>query len=210
MRCAVPPNWRQSYFILSQAALPNWRQSCFIKIQATLPNWQCVLYVSNDKTGCIFHLVVHAKRYNKSNVFIFRLIVGFIQKFQSQLQQDLVDLSLLNAFSITKLDSISIKAKANSAKIIDMPTSQQRAMIHFNNGSFQFIVKFIYSPDSEGAHTAISCYETTFQALKFIVGSTSIADFQLIVNLFLIGSTCSAYLTFLIFQGRLGAMCKYR
>jgi hypothetical protein len=35
-------------------------------------------------------------------VFAFRLIVGFIQKFQSRLQQALVDLSLSNAFSIAK------------------------------------------------------------------------------------------------------------
>jgi hypothetical protein len=34
------------------------------------------------------------------------------------LQQDLVNLSLLNTFSIAKLDSFSIKAKANSAKLI--------------------------------------------------------------------------------------------
>jgi dsDNA-specific endonuclease/ATPase MutS2 len=59
------------------------------------------------------------------------LIVGFIQKFQSRLQQDLVDLSLLNAFSIAKLDSISIKAKSNSAMLINLPTSQRKAMIHF-------------------------------------------------------------------------------
>jgi hypothetical protein len=53
----------------------------------------------------------------------FKLIFGFKQQYQSQLQQDLVDLSLSNAFSIAKLDSISINAKANSAKLIDTPTS---------------------------------------------------------------------------------------
>jgi hypothetical protein len=46
-----------------------------------------------------------------------------MQKFQSQLQQDLGNLSLSNAFSIAKLDSNSIKAKANSDKLIDTPTS---------------------------------------------------------------------------------------
>jgi hypothetical protein len=40
------------------------------------------------------------------------LIVGFIQKFQSRLQQDLVDLSLSNAFSITK--------PSNEANIVDI------------------------------------------------------------------------------------------
>jgi hypothetical protein len=33
------------------------------------------------------------------------------------IEANLVDLSFLNAFSIAKLDSISIKAKANSAKL---------------------------------------------------------------------------------------------
>jgi hypothetical protein len=63
------------------------------------------------------------------------LIVGFIQKFQSRLQKDLVDLSLSNAFLTAKLDSISIKAKSNSAMLIDLPTSQQKAMIFFYDGS---------------------------------------------------------------------------
>jgi hypothetical protein len=70
------------------------------------------------------------------------------------LQQDLVNRSLPNAFSIAKLNSISIKAKANSAKLIDTPTSQQSAMIHLNSSSSQFVVKYIFSLGSEGAHTA--------------------------------------------------------
>jgi hypothetical protein len=52
------------------------------------------------EASCVFHLVARAKCHNKSNVFAFRLIVGFIQKFQSQMQQDLVDLSLSNAFQL--------------------------------------------------------------------------------------------------------------
>jgi hypothetical protein len=78
------------------------------------------------------------------------------------LQQDLVNFSLLNAFSIAgKLDSsledyqcqssISVNVKANSTMLIHTPTSQQRAMIHFDDGSSQFIVKYIYLLDSEGA-----------------------------------------------------------
>ena len=59
------------------------------------------------------------------------------------MQQDLVDLSLSNAFSIAKLNSISIKAKSHSAMLINLPTSQQKAMIHFYDGSSQFIVKYI-------------------------------------------------------------------
>jgi hypothetical protein len=84
----------------------------------------------------------------------FKLIFGFKQQYQSQLQQDLVDLSFSNTCSIAKLDSISIKAKANSAKLIDMLTSHQRVMIHLNNGSSQFVVKHIFLSGSEGAHTA--------------------------------------------------------
>ncbi len=38
--------------------------------------------------------------------------------------------------------------------LINTPTSQQSAMIHSNNGSSQFIIKSIFSPSSEGAHTA--------------------------------------------------------
>jgi hypothetical protein len=98
---------------------------------------------------------VRANCLNKLNVFPFKLlIVGFIQQYQSRLQQDLVDLSLLNAFLIAKLDSINIKAKANSAMLIDIPTSQQSAMIHFNNGSSQFNIKYIYLLDSEGVRAA--------------------------------------------------------
>jgi hypothetical protein len=84
----------------------------------------------------------------------FKLIFGSKQQYQSRLQQDLVDLSLLNTFSIAKLDSISIKAKANSSKLIDTPTSHQSIMIHLNNGSSQFVVKYIFLLGSEGAHTA--------------------------------------------------------
>jgi hypothetical protein len=69
---------------------------------------------------------------------------------------------LSNAFSIAgKLDSsledfqcqssISVNVKANSTMLIHMPMSQQRAMIHFDGGSSQFIVKYIYLLDSEGA-----------------------------------------------------------
>jgi hypothetical protein len=85
------------------------------------------------------------------------ITVRLIQQYQSQLQHNLVNLSLLNAFFIAKLNSISIKAKANSPMLIDMPPSKQSAMIHFDNDSSQSIVKYIYPLDSEGAHTAILC-----------------------------------------------------
>jgi hypothetical protein len=91
------------------------------------------------------------------------------------MQQDLVDLSLSNAFSIAKLDSISIKAKSNSA-----PTSQRKAMIHIYDGSsqnesscasqlaaraksqseVQCHLKFIVELVSEGARNAPTIFQT--------------------------------------------------
>jgi len=138
------------------AKLLHHKSSCASRLAA------CAQCLKLNETSCVFHLVVGDKCQNKSNAFAFRLIVRFIQKsFQSRLHQDLVDLSLSNIFSISKLDSISIKAKSNSAMLIDLPTSQRKAMIHFHDGNSQVIVRF-YSSDSEGAHTAISCNETTF------------------------------------------------
>ena len=55
------------------------------------------------------------------------------------------------------------------------------------------IVEFIYLSDSEGAHTAISCSKTTFQALELIVVSTSFANFQLIVEPFFIQNCDGAH-----------------
>jgi hypothetical protein len=81
--------------------------------------------LNSHESSCASQILACANCLNKSNVFTFRLlIVGFIQQYQSQSQQDLVDLSLSNAFLIAKLDSINIKAKANSAMLIDIPTSQ--------------------------------------------------------------------------------------
>jgi hypothetical protein len=136
------------------AKLLNHKSSCASRLAA---HAQCL---KSHKTSCVFQSVARAKCHNKSNLFTFNLIVGFIQKFQSQLQQDLVNLSLLHAFSIAKLNSISIKAKSISAMLIDLPTSQQSTMINFNDGSSQFIVKYIYLLDSEGAqdiHSASIC-----------------------------------------------------
>jgi hypothetical protein len=82
-------------------------------------------------------MIINAFSNDEKTSVTFRLIVGFIQKFQSRLQKDLVDLSLSNAFSTAKLDSISIKAKSNSAILIDLPMSQRKAKIHFYDGSSQ-------------------------------------------------------------------------
>ncbi len=62
--------------------------------------------LNSHASSCASLVAACSKCLNKSNVFTFRLIVGFIQHYQSQLQQDLVDFSLPNAFSIAgKLDS---------------------------------------------------------------------------------------------------------
>ncbi len=83
------------------------------------------------------------------------------------MQQDLVDLSLSNAFSIAKLNFISIKTKANSAKLIDTLTSHRSIMIHLNNGSSQFIVKYIFLLGSEGAQFAPMITASVKAALTF-------------------------------------------
>jgi hypothetical protein len=59
----------------------------------------------------------------------FKLIFGFKQQYQSRLQQDLVDLSFLNTFSIAKLDSFSIKA----FKFI-VASHYSKTFLHFSKG----------------------------------------------------------------------------
>ena len=109
------------------------------------------------------------------------------------MQQDLVDPSLLNAFSIVKHDSISIKAKSNSAILIDLPTSQRKAMIHFYDSSsqnesscasqlaaraksqseVQRHVKFIVELVSEGARNAPTIFQTFSSTVAFTSGAQS-------------------------------------
>ena len=120
-----------SLLVVCAKCLNSNASSCVSRLAARA---QCL---KSHEASCAFHLVAHAKCNNKSNVFTFRLIVGFIQKIQSRMQQDLVDLSLSNAFSIAKLDSISIKAKSNSAIIIDLLTSPRKTKIHYYDGSSQ-------------------------------------------------------------------------
>jgi hypothetical protein len=104
------------------------------------------------------------------------------------LKQELVDFSSLNDFYIAKLDSsfrdfqcqssININAKANSAKLIDMLTSQQSTMIPLNNGSSQLIVKYIFLLGSEGAQFAQMITASIKAALTFFN-----VKFKLIVKL---------------------------
>jgi hypothetical protein len=104
------------------------------------------------------------------------LIVGFIYQYQSQLQQDLVNLSLPNAFSIAKFDSISIKAKSNSAMLIDTPMSQRKAMIHFYDDSFQFNVKYISLLGAEGARLVVDSNSEGAQFAPTITASVKAAS----------------------------------
>jgi hypothetical protein len=76
---------------------------------------------------------LHIERIKSKMQPTFKLIFGFKQQYPSQLQQDLVDLSLLNTFSIAKLDSFSIKAKANSAKLI-VASHYSKTFLHFSKG----------------------------------------------------------------------------
>ncbi len=59
----------------------------------------------------------------------FKLIFGFKQQYQNQLQQNLVNLSLSNTFSIAKLDSFSIKA----FKFI-VASHYSKTFLHFSKG----------------------------------------------------------------------------
>jgi hypothetical protein len=88
------------------------------------------------------------------------------------LKQELVDFSLSNAFSIAaKLDSIlkdfqcqssiSINAKANSAKSNETSMSQQSTLLYFNDGSSRLIVEYIYSLNSEGARSPPTTFMIT-------------------------------------------------
>ena len=121
-----------------------------------------------------------------------------------QLKQELVDFSTSNYFSIaTKLDSslkdfrcqssISVNAKSNSAILIDLPTSQRKAKIHFYDGSsqnesscasllaahaksqseVQRHVKFIVELVSEGARNAPTIFQTFSLTVAFSSGAQS-------------------------------------
>jgi hypothetical protein len=122
----------------------------------------------SKETSNAFGTLAHEHQYLDRTQPIFQSIDASLTNFQSilivdsfQLKQKLVNFSLSNDFYIAKLDSsfgdfqcqssISVNAKANSAKLIDMPTPQQSTMIYLNNNSSQFFVKYIFLLGSEGA-----------------------------------------------------------
>ena len=87
-------------------------------------------------------VVARAKCHNKSNEFVFRLIVGFIQKSQSRLQQDLVDISLSNTFSIVKLDSINTAILCNTftSLVCEPVTSRNQIKQDKSTPTFQLVL----------------------------------------------------------------------
>ncbi len=54
---------------------------------------------------------------------------------------------------VSKLRAPSTTFGANSVKLIEMRRSQRGTMLFFNGGSSRLIVKYIYSSNSEGAHS---------------------------------------------------------
>jgi hypothetical protein len=71
----------------------------------------------------------HKGLFNDKTAPTFKLIFGFKQQYQSQLQQDFVNLSLSNTFSIAKLDSFSIKV----FKFI-VVSHYSKTFLHFSKG----------------------------------------------------------------------------
>ncbi len=136
--------------------LKQYKQCIFLRQQASFTFWLVVTsvdWISKAISNKPFK-TLHLERIKSKMQPTFKWVFGSKQQYQSRLQQDLVNLSLSNTFSIAKLNPISIKAKANSAKLIDTPTPHQSIMIHLNNGSSQFVVKHIFLLGSEGAYIA--------------------------------------------------------
>jgi hypothetical protein len=80
------------------------------------------------------------------------------------------------AIVVSKLQAPSTTFVANSVKLIETRTSQRSTMLFFNGGSSHLIVEYIYSSNSEGAHSPPTTFMIT-QALdcqRLIV--TSIRD----------------------------------
>jgi hypothetical protein len=102
-------------------------------------------------------LVAHAKCHNKSNEFAFRLIVGFIQKFQSRLQQNLIDLSLSNAFSIAKLNSINTAISCNTftSLVCEPVTSTKQIKRDKSTPTFQLAVASVSNNNASPSMTSL-------------------------------------------------------
>ena len=129
----------------------------------------CAQCLKSHETNCVFQLVAHAKCHNKSNEFAFRLIVGFIQKFQSRLKQNLVDLSLSNAFSIAKLNSINTAISCNTfASLVCEPvTSTKQIKRDKSTPTFQLAVASVSNNNASSLDDKPS---STFQLVVASVG----------------------------------------
>jgi hypothetical protein len=103
-------------------------------------------------------LVERAKCHTKSNVLVDRRIHS---KFQSRLQQDLVNLSLSNAFLIAKLDSIRIKANEN------LQITRQEAVPHFNVG--RLYEPIVDSKDPNHSRLIVDLFSNSYwEGVKYI------------------------------------------
>ena len=69
-----------------------------------------------------------------------------------------------------------LKAKSNSAILIDLPTSQRKAMIHFYDDSFQFNVKYISLLGAEGARLVVDSNSEGAQFAPTITASVKAAS----------------------------------
>jgi hypothetical protein len=148
------------------AKLLHHESSCASQLAART---QCL---KSHKTSCVFQLVVAcAKCHNKSNEFVFRLIVGFIQKLQSRLQQDLVDLSLSNAFSIVKLDSINTAISCNTftSLVCEPGNSTNQIKQDKSTPTFQLVVASVLNSNASSFDDKPS---STFQLVVASVKQT--------------------------------------
>jgi len=96
---------------------------------------------------------------------------------EAQMVVELSGLSLIGHSVLTELNGFVIQHK-----LIELINS----LVNVGHIKLLKLSRLIVHSDSEGAHTAFSCNETTFRAFELIVVSTSFANFQLIVDLLLI------------------------
>ena len=136
-------------------------------------------------------LAACAKCLNKSNVFTFKLIVRFIQKFQSQKQQNLVDFSSSKTISIAKpsaqtnlVDRIfETSDEFNQPLIVtfiktnaNIPLSISEGEQYNSEKTHRLIVVYIYSSNSEEAH------KCNIELIKFFGNIKLFKHCKLIVN----------------------------
>jgi hypothetical protein len=104
---------------------------------------------NSNKTRSAFQPVANEhKHLIKANAKTFWLIVSFKQQYQSKMQQRVVNFSLLNAISITKLD---------------INTDFQRAAMSYSNYDFQLIVDLTLIAYRAGARAVLISPYSAFE-----------------------------------------------